>query len=62
MNDTKSGTIPESSSSDVTTTIDEAIPTEQNNEIETKLDEADILAEADSKRLTHSEVFGKYPM
>ncbi len=29
------------------------------NNVEAKLDEADRLAESDSKRLTHDEVFGK---
>ena len=29
------------------------------NNVEDKLDEADRLAESDSKRLTHDEVFGK---
>jgi len=29
------------------------------NNVEVKLDEADRLAESDSKRLTHDEVFGK---
>ena len=62
MNETKSETIPESSSSDVPISVVEATSIDKTNEIEAKLDEADILAEANSKQLTHSEVFGKYPI
>ena len=58
MKDTKLETNTENKLSDDTVSVDEAIPIEQDNEIEAKLDEADRLAESDSKRLTHDEVFG----